>query len=89
MTKVQTKNNIYYYEFSNKSNFDIIGITLSMWKQHNFKTIFTSDNVLNIKYFIVKGLGYRERELSMGLNSYFVPIRTNISHATPIYGPSK
>ena len=32
MTKVKVNNNIYYYEVSSKTNFEIIGITVSMQK---------------------------------------------------------
>ena len=32
MTKVQFKNNIYYYEVSSKPNVEIIYITVSMWR---------------------------------------------------------
>ena len=39
MTKVQENNNIYYYEVISKSNYDKIGIVVSMCKQHNFETI--------------------------------------------------
>ena len=63
MTKVQVKNNIYYYEISSKLNVYIIWITGSMCKQLVFETIFTSDDVLNIKDAIGKRFGYIEREL--------------------------
>ena len=60
-----------------------------MWKQHNFETVFTSDDVLNIKDAIGMGFGSRERALSMGVNYYFGPRRTNRPHATPNYIPGK
>ena len=89
MTKVQVKNDIFYYELSRKSNVYIIGITLSMWKQHNFETIFTSNDVLNIQDEIEKGFWYQERAYSMVVNDSFVPIVTNRPHATLNYGPGK
>ena len=55
MTEVQVNNNIYYYKSSSKPNVEIIGITISMWKQNDFETIFTSDDVLNIQDAIGKG----------------------------------
>ena len=60
-----------------------------MWKQHNFDTIFTSGYVLNIQYAIGKVIGYREIELSMEVNSYFVPTIKNRPHANPNYGPEQ
>ena len=48
MKKLKVNNNIYYDKVSNKPKKFIIGITLSMWKQHTFESIFTSDDVLNI-----------------------------------------
>ena len=57
MTKVQVKNNIYYYEVSIKTNVEIIDITVSMWENYIFEAIFTSDDVLNIQYAIGKGFG--------------------------------
>ena len=57
ITKLQVNNNIYYYEVSSKPNVDSIGITLSMRKKHNLKTIFTSYDVLNIQDAIAKGFG--------------------------------
>ena len=53
MTKAQVNNNIYYYEVISKPNVHIIGITVSMWKQHNFETIFTSDGASSIIIYFV------------------------------------
>ena len=61
MTKVKVKNNVFYYELSSKPNVDIIVITVYLWKQHNLETIFTSNNVMNIQYAIVKGYGSQYR----------------------------
>ena len=36
MTKLQVNKNIFYFELSSTQNVDILGITLSMWKQHDF-----------------------------------------------------
>ena len=83
--KLQVSNKIYYYGVSSKPNVGIIGISVSMRKQHNFEIIFTSEDVLNIQYAIGKGFGYRERTFSMGVNYYFGPIRTNRPHASPNY----
>ena len=60
-----------------------------MWKQHEIETTFTYNEVTNIQYSIEKGVGYRERAFSLGENAYFGPIRTDIPHATPNYGPGK
>ena len=57
ITKLQVNNNIYYYEVGSKPNVDSIGITLSMRKKYNLKTIFTSYDVLNIQDAIAKGFG--------------------------------
>ena len=61
VTKLQVYNNIYYYEVGSKPDVDSIGITVSMRKQHNLKTIFTSYDVLNIQDAIAKGFGSIER----------------------------
>ena len=74
MKNLQVKNNIYYYEVSSKPNVDIIGITVFTRKQNIFETVFTSYYVLYIQYSIGNWFGYRERVLSMELNSYFLPI---------------
>ena len=47
-------------------------------EKHEFETIFTSNDVMNIQDRIGKGFGSRERAYSMGVNDYFGPIRTNI-----------
>ena len=52
-----SENNIFYYELGSKPNVDILGITVSMYKQHNFETIFTSNNIMNIQYAIGKVFG--------------------------------
>ena len=85
MTKVQVKNNIFYYELSSKPNVDIIGITVYMYKRNNFEAIFTSNYFLNIQDSIGKGFGFQEIEYSMVVNYYFEPRRTNRPHATPNY----
>ena len=56
MTKVQVKN-IFYPELSIKPNVGILGIKVSMWKQYDFGTIFTSNDVMNIQYSVGKGFG--------------------------------
>ena len=86
MTKLLVNNNIYYREVSSKPNVEIIGITLSMRKQHIFETIFTSDDFLNIQDSIVKGFNSREIEFLVGVNSCFGPKVTNIPHENPNYG---
>ena len=68
-----------YFELTSKTISDIIGITLFIWKQHNFEIIFTSNYVLNIQYEFGKSFGSREREYSMVLNAYFYP-RIIIKH---------
>ena len=89
MTTVQVNNNSSYYEVSSKTYVEITGITVSMWKQHNFETIFTSDDVLNIQYATRKDFYSGERVFYTRVNAYFDPIRTNIPHATTIYGTGK
>ena len=59
MTKVQVNRNIFYFELISKPNVDMIGITVSIWKQQNLETIFTSNYVMNIQYAIRKGFGSR------------------------------
>ena len=58
MKKLQVKN-IFYFELSIKPNVDILGITVSMWKQYDFDTIFISNDVLNIQDGIGKVFGSR------------------------------
>ena len=57
MTKVKMTKNIFYFELNSKPNVDILGITVFLSKQHNFETIFTSNDVMNIKFSIGKGFG--------------------------------
>ena len=89
LTKLQVNNNNLYHEMSSKDNVENIGIKLSMCKEHKFEAIFTSDNVMNIQYAIVKGFNYREVALYMRRHFYFDPIRTNIPHAAPSYGTGR
>ena len=56
MTMIQVKN-IHYYELSGKPNVEIIGITVSMWKQNIFDTILTSNDLLNVQGAIRKVFG--------------------------------
>ena len=58
-----------------------------MFKKHEFETIITSNDVINIQDGIGKGIGFREKSYSMGINAYFGPIQTHRSHATSNYGP--
>ena len=60
-------------------------ITLYMWKQHNFETVFISYVVRNIQYAIEKSFGSRKISYSMGVNTCFGPRTTNRPHATPNY----
>ena len=87
--KSTSENNIFYFELSSKPNIDIIVIVVSMWKQHEFETILTSNYATNIKYSIEKWFGSRERVYYIGVNDYFGPRRTNRPHATPNYRPGK
>ena len=59
--KVQVKKNIFYYELSSKPNVYIIGITVSMWKEHKYESTFTSNDVFNIQYVIEKVFWSQER----------------------------
>ena len=54
---------------------------------HEFETIFNSNDVMNIQYGIDKVLRSRERAYSMVVNDNFFPRQTNIPHAKPNYGP--
>ena len=47
----------FHFELSSKPDVDIVGIKVYMWVKHEFETIFTSNDVMNIKYVIGKGLG--------------------------------
>ena len=60
-----------------------------MWKQHEFETILTSSDVINIQYGTEKVFGSREISYSMGMNDYFGPRRKYISNAPPNNGPGK
>ena len=42
-----------------------------LYSKHEFETIFTSNDVINIQYGIGKGFGYRERAYSLGEIAYF------------------
>ena len=81
--------NIFYFDLSFKPNVDIIGITVSKWKQHDFETILISNDVVIIQDVTRKVSGSLEREYSMGVNYYFCFRRTNIPHAAHNYGPGK
>ena len=80
MTKVQANKNNLYFELSSKPNVDILGITVSMWKQYDFETTFTSYDVMNIQYAIGKVFGSIEIAYYIWVNDYFCPRRTNIPH---------
>ena len=58
-TKLQVNKNIFNFELSIKPNVDIYGIVVSMWEKHEFETIFTSNDVMNIQDGIDKGFGSR------------------------------
>ena len=57
--------------------------------KHDFRTIFTSNDVINIQDVIGKEFGYREISYSIRLNSYYGPRQKNIPHSTPNCGPGK
>ena len=40
---------MFYFELTSKPNIEIIGNTVYIWKQNNFKTIFTSADFKNIQ----------------------------------------
>ena len=46
--------NIFYFELSSKTIFYILDIAVSMWKHHDFETIFTSNDVMKVQYVIGK-----------------------------------
>ena len=43
-----------------------------MLKQHDFETIFTSNDVMNIQYAIGKEFGSIERSYYIGVDAFFV-----------------
>ena len=51
--------NIFYFKLSIKLNVDIDGIIVYMWGKHEFETIFTYNDIMNIQYGIGKGFGSR------------------------------
>ena len=57
--KKYKQKNLFCFELSSKPNVDIDGITVSMWGKHEFETIFTSNDVMNIQGGIGKRFGYR------------------------------
>ena len=69
MIKVKVNRNIFYFELSSKSNVDVLFITVSMCNQHYFETIFTTDDVINVKDAIGRGFGYIEISYPMGVNA--------------------
>ena len=73
----------------NKTNVDIIVITVSMCKRYDFETIYTSNDVMNIHYAVGKIFGSRERSYSMGVYSYFGPRTTHTLHTKHTYRPGK
>ena len=77
MIKLQVNTNIFHYEVSSTTNIDILCIIVSIWKQHNFETIFTSYGVLSIQYSIEKGFVSREIAYSIVVNDHVSPIIIN------------
>ena len=55
--KCRTKIYTFYFELSSKTNVDIICIAVSMQKRHDFETVFTSDDVMNINITLENDLG--------------------------------
>ena len=55
--KIKSEKHIFYFELSSKHNVDILYVTISMWKQHDFETILASNDVMNIQDAIGKGFG--------------------------------
>ena len=60
MIKVQINNNIFYCELTFKPNFDVLVITASISKQHDFENILTSNGFMNIQYAIEKIFGFKK-----------------------------
>ena len=60
-----------------------------MCKQHDFETILTSNDVMNIQDTNGKGLGYRERALYMGMNNYSSPRITIDYYRQTYFFPEK
>ena len=60
ITKVQVNKNIFYFGLISTPNVDIIGITVSMCKYHDFENIFTSNDIMNIQDAIRKVFGSRK-----------------------------
>ena len=80
MTEVQANKNIFHFELSSKPNVCILGITVSMWKHHDFETILNYNDVMIIRDGIGNGLWSIERAYYMGVNAYFGPRRKNRPH---------
>ena len=59
MGKIQVNNNMFYCELSSSHNFNIIGITVSICKVHNFEAIYIYNDVMNIQYSVGKVFGSR------------------------------
>ena len=78
---------IFYFKPIIESIFDMLGITVSIWKKNDFESIFTSNDVMNIQYGIREGFGDRERVYYIDVNNHFGPRRTNIKYAIPNYVP--
>ena len=43
------KKSVVYLELSSKHNVDILGIKTSTWKQHDFETTLTYNDVMDIQ----------------------------------------
>ena len=86
MTKVHVNNIVLFLELSSEPNVDIIGIIVSMWKRHNFETIFSSNDAINIQDAAGKGFGSQEIGYSMKVNDFFWSYKKKIPHATSNYG---
>ena len=75
---------MFNFEVSSKHNVYIIIITAYMWKYHDFETIFTYNDAMNIDGVIWKWYGYQERAYSMRVNAYFGH-RKNVYHIQHLY----
>ena len=73
MKKLQLNKNMFYSELISKPNVVILGITVSMWKHHEFENVLTPNNVINIKYATGKVFGYKEISHYMGIMINLVP----------------
>ena len=88
MTIVQVKK-LIYLELSSKPNIDILGITLSMWKNMTLKPSSLLMILWIFKMELARGLDLEKYHNIWEWIIIFNIRLTNIPHTTPNYGPGK